>query len=735
MYKPNLPSIIVYISLLCTFILSSCSDRNLFNQEEYTDKLEETFPVKNIDSNQTWATVGTITANVTVNEETGQNYTIKIYRSNPIDSAAVVLAKGEVANGKTWTTTLDYALHDSVLFVANIDANNRMEVIPSRVTNKTITAVFGKNAAPTKSVVSTRASNDEYAISIKDRPYTDTQINTMLSTADDISTVTDGDFANNGNNANNYYKISGTYSGNIIGDAPKTGTKLIISGIWNIKSNFSLQKNLEIIVANGGQINLPSGVTINCTNQNSTLTVLYGGTINGSGTIISHSGGSIYNGGTLKCGNISFPDGGTLYNADGADLEPQYISLNTSATFINYGSCSVENDILDGNQGCSVLSACKLKVTGTISAKYLTIGSAASVQCKTLNLYGTAKLNANSYLNVMNASYFYVATITGPTDGTNYAICDLAQANAMWSSTLNITNFIYATISKFNYSTSSFHLALTNNAVLVKSGYAKLNISSSSCTDGYTSKDKDAVKVDTDNFSTTYCFEDNYPEPGDYDFNDVVMDMSRSINNNVITLNVKLRAVGASKVIAGAIRLDGITSSEITSITTDNGFYSSLGNALMSEPGGNGYLVSTDSKKSVVIPIFGDVHKALTNSTSRLFYNTSKSGNTVSTKTLKITITTTSSDVANQINYSSIDPYITNGNYEIHTYSWKSNAALTKTASADSQNYIWAIAVPNFSYPIEGTSITIAYPEFESWAKNHTKNLDWYNSPNAEYIY
>ena len=70
----------------------------------------------------------------------------------------------------------------------------------------------------------------------------------------------------------------------------------------------------------------------------------------------------------------------------------------------------------------------------------------------------------------------------------------------------------------------------------------------------------------------TYCFEDEMPQPGDYDYNDVVLRISQERTaKNQITLNVTLAAVGSLSQVAAAIRLVGYTYDQIESITTVDG--------------------------------------------------------------------------------------------------------------------------------------------------------------------
>ena len=62
----------------------------------------------------------------------------------------------------------------------------------------------------------------------------------------------------------------------------------------------------------------------------------------------------------------------------------------------------------------------------------------------------------------------------------------------------------------------------------------------------------------------TYVFEDNYPLVGDYDFNDIVLDVTieydRGADNKITStyLNVALTAAGATKTIGAGLRIVGI---------------------------------------------------------------------------------------------------------------------------------------------------------------------------------
>ncbi len=72
--------------------------------------------------------------------------------------------------------------------------------------------------------------------------------------------------------------------------------------------------------------------------------------------------------------------------------------------------------------------------------------------------------------------------------------------------------------------------------------------------------------------SFTYLYEEEYPEAGDYDYNDVVVRLSmRRTAPRVVRLNVELAAVGASMQLAFAIRLAGYKASDIEKVEAVDG--------------------------------------------------------------------------------------------------------------------------------------------------------------------
>ena len=306
------------------------------------------------------------------------------------------------------------------------------------------------------------------------------------------------------------------------------------------------------------------------------------------------------------------------------------------------------------------------------------------------------------------------------------------------------------------------------------------------CALGDYETDVELVQVPGDTTTTTtaelveytFCYEDNFPEAGDYDFNDCVMsiqfDTDDSGTNDVINLTVNLKAVGATEQIAAALRFNGISASQISSISIESQEFSSNANTRYSgyvptqEPSPTTIYTMTGGTDAYMV-LFNDAHYAISgvdqdeayvnNGGSRMMYNTLQDktntrGDTVSVKTntYKITLNGKYSGLS-ELTAEDLDLFIIeqfNGAYfEVHTYPYKTNEVVHEWGGSNYDDvYPWAIMVAgDFKYPIEWTpiaqkegSVTInssstAYPKFANWAQDHTTDTDWYEYPTSGYVY
>ena len=265
----------------------------------------------------------------------------------------------------------------------------------------------------------------------------------------------------------------------------------------------------------------------------------------------------------------------------------------------------------------------------------------------------------------------------------------------------------------------------------------------------------------------TYLFEENYPEPGDYDYNDVVLRISQQRTaKNQITVGVTIAAVGAVKQIAGCIRLVGYRFQDIDTVSTTTGmsFNDGINKQILYFHKETDLLIEGNNHEAV-LNLFCDAHWAMAFNPSadyglfqRKKYNvTTESGDNAqlrSTRTINYVITFKDASTLDNFTHETLDPFILTdynaGTWETHTEQFKSAQVLHKYFVPSFKDLPWALMVPdaNFKYPLEGTEIgyrkktdtgvvamfgaytTIGH-SFGEWAEDHDNYLDWYLYPNT----
>jgi LruC domain-containing protein len=258
-------------------------------------------------------------------------------------------------------------------------------------------------------------------------------------------------------------------------------------------------------------------------------------------------------------------------------------------------------------------------------------------------------------------------------------------------------------------------------------------------------------------------FEDKWPETGDYDFNDVVIQLESSLivtsDSQVkqLTLEGELKAMGASYHNGFAIQLDGIINSDIdqaTIVFDINGEASSV--ALLEE-----------GTTNTVLKISEDLWAHVTPEASCWYYKTQPGCNSSSTFTFSVEITFTDGIPTSTFPSVPFNPFIFatpdtfhgaifSGNpgrgLEIHlknkpptslanlSYFGQSNDVSDPSSSLYYQTangLPWGIAInigssENWNHPYEWVNILTAYPQVEDYAtSNGVVNTAWFESINA----
>ncbi len=249
---------------------------------------------------------------------------------------------------------------------------------------------------------------------------------------------------------------------------------------------------------------------------------------------------------------------------------------------------------------------------------------------------------------------------------------------------------------------------------------------------------------------------------GDYDFNDVVLDVEtyyhREKNTNHIKriqLDVTLAAAGASKPLGVGLRITGINKSDIREVKTggdDSRFQESF-NSSYNKFRYNNVTYMEDSDPSVVIPIAGEVHNVFGVEPGEMV-NTGI-GVTAKEYTYEVIIELTDQTRTEPLfSKDNLDFFICyqyksmEQRMEVHLYEfWGYGATAAGTIQQENLdlagNNTWAICVPyGFRYPKETINVSrtdipeaSAYPEFIYWAQDRTQYTEWYEHPVEENVY
>jgi LruC domain-containing protein len=369
-------------------------------------------------------------------------------------------------------------------------------------------------------------------------------------------------------------------------------------------------------------------------------------------------------------------------------------------------------------------------------------------------------LKEHAILEVKQIATFtnWANTIQGSDGEADYALARLKEVVSQGHNGITYNNKVEVECS-YHTSNKTFY-TLNPPARMVREGESTVDIPATECNDGGNNNVAPGTPANPvfpiiyEGAGLTYLFEDNWPYLGDYDMNDLVLDVqptySLNSSNNVteLKLDVTLRAVGATKRLAVGIQLDGISSEAISTVSRTN------------TAGINGNVFTQSNgletgQEFAVIPVFDDAHQALGHS-SPLITNTVKgSANNVSPARVIFTIDFSNNPLDQaDITVDKFNVFIINGGYsakrsEVHMAGFQPTGKADKGrfgfADSDSNenpyksenNMIWGLAIPGpAKYPVEWSSITESYLALELWAKSGgSENKDWYKSPVGNKIY
>ena len=583
-------------------------------------------------------------------------------------------------------------------------------------------------------------------------------------------------------------------------------------------------QGFKLFVCKGATITANSGISYNFwlynqgTITTSKMTQYAAGALVNEGTVnitsnlqIANSASQVINAGTMSAASMSVEGSGHFQNLGTMTLSGETTVNSNDCSWVNDGTYTTGSFVYTAGS-TDVINNCKLICTdkfrinlGDTDKNSFQLNGGASVVTKNFEAAGPTfiKMGSNSLFQVTGTAKLSINKdvygIYGPTSGAEAVF----QAKAIerlnsWETnqgfSANYFGHLYVACDShfpFGYSDKSaaqqaagetgaqpyYRLDAASGAKMTSYNGAKAQLSDAGCGAAYAGVPDEEERPEVPQ-SYRYCFEDNFPDAGDYDFNDVVLTVTPKLNDKTLTIQVSLDAVGANKTIGAAMRLISVNSSDLQSYTVTQGFASPEGQGLGTYDNiqtSETFLTegkAPNNTSNMVIVLFKDAHWALNTTKAddggvlRHFWNTVDRNDGYQYKYYSTPATATYTLVFKDAEKASsmlaenlydvfiVEPY---GGvfWEVHTVQngFKTAQVITPVKPAGYENAYgtnmpWAIMVPgDFKYPIEWQAIgmnkngqlTGAYKtpghSFAEWAANSSEATDWYLYPDENLVF
>ena len=570
--------------------------------------------------------------------------------------------------------------------------------------------------------------------------------------------------------------------------------------------------NVELKLNNGLHIYNHGTIDVYKLSTNSESWLINGGTVTVTNKIsVENEQSVVVNNGTITAADLNTAGSGKFQNNNLVTISgTTFVNSNNNA-WVNNGEYHTGNFIYNAASD-DVINNCKMIVDEDFNINLgdnpgngnFKMDAGSSVVTKYFNGGGNWAKNYSTGWSAFNGGPFYIymgagsmfdVTETATMNATkaNYGVYGPSEGNFAVFRAKRIVagtagqgyevtyggNLYVATDDHFSqgWSGSYPYIDIKGAAALTAYSGAKAQLSNAGCGAAYAGAPDEEERPEVPQ-SFRYCFEDNFPDAGDYDFNDVVLTVTPTLSDKTLTIKVSLDAVGATKNIGAAMRLIGVKSSDLVSSTVTNPFPSPEGQGLGDYTNidtGETFLAegqSPNNTQNMVVVFFKDAHWAInpqktsTGTVERIFFNTVEAGDyyerNVDVKTATYTLVFKDADKANEMLAENlydvfiVEPY-GGGYWEVHTVQngFKTAQVVTPLKpdgaaydKAYGNNMPWAIMVPgDFKYPIEWHSIgsnkngemTGAYKTpghaFAEWAADSEKATDWYLYPDEELVF
>lgn len=665
-----------------------------------------------------------VTASITDTRFAANVHRITIYAGDPFNGGTL-LATGSATTATPFVTNVNIPTATTFLYIVKTSPDNSQIVQKVAVSNSSIAVSFG---AIDPSVTADRSSGSGKLQTLGGTTPASPDCTNGCTTT--ITTSTSNVNVNSGN------VICITANNITVSFASVNGGTVRVCGANVTLQNYNFQNGSSVLVTTNGSVNF-SGVNFN----SSTSTLSNWGTVNYSGSFPDN--GIINNYGTMNIAgdfNIN-SNAGSLTNNGTMNISGTF-NNGSAASATNNGSMNVSGNFQQNGGAGVFVNNCSLSIAGDYNQ------SSAVKNYSYIKVNGATTINSSTTLNMYNGAMFTTkhflldgSTIAG--NGSTSLLQITTGDAKVQNSGANITGAI-SVCSKGNFGTTY----LTNGAALD----CNLYIPTSGCNpDGNgtaTVKDADGDGV-PDNLDAypndptkaynssggagTVAFEDQWPNKGDFDLNDLVMGYAYNVVTNAS--NVVVQVTGKFSLLA-------------TGGNLGNGFGVEFPIARANVSGLTRGTLEAGQTKAVVT-LFSNMRLVMAT------WNTQPGVAQSPVVKDSITFNVANGPTLSTFGQDGYNPFTWNmGNdnrrREVHLWGKTPTTLADQTlfgTGADNTNvaasryYVtttglpYAISVPTtFSYPIEGTDITLAYLNFTAWAQSGgTSFTDWYSNTATGY--
>lgn len=669
--------IIKYAAYGMSMLLVACTN-DLYKDDVPTP---ETDPIHG-STNATFTTTKTTRLTVLLNDEFDgmRYYTVEVFTLNPI----LFPNEAKVISGSSLKVNKDLPYEDVELHIPDMLDNIYVCVTNPRGYKKVYECAVKEGTM----ICDTEAGFDTKANALRNAYKPDF---TPEAGAVEIKSKADWDKNINYTNQNWICKITGEID---LASIPHNVAKIYVANGGKIKglSNINGRTNPFIRVLNGGTIEFTGEPSLG----NCDIAIQKGGTVTGNVFNIT-SGAKLYNGGLLEVNKINVNNGSvTIYNA--CQMKCHTFLLGSGATLnlleSSYLEAEKEFKLVQGTVSLDAHAQIKTPLF-QLSSNTIKIKSPADIG----SLIWADRIQASDGGGVRNTTVEGIVEL--------YAKNGFNLPNGS-NITGNVTNG-----SDGKGASTPIPTDTTCNPVGNKG---------ESEDDGFTEDSETSDLIEGDTQPYTYMFEDNWPDKGDYDMNDVVINVTFSNNTTdgekVMAIDVKLCAIGAKKKLGVAFQIDGLLASDVTNFS------------------GSEFSTLESGHKYTVVRLLEDVHQAFEVEPGT-FVNTTGMEEEARYYSVKLKLR---DGVKGTVNVKNFNLFLVTGDMnanrraEIHLPMFKgtdrANVSKEYKYITPDDNLMWGLYVPTIGgirYPKERVNLVEAFEGVSSWLEGGT--APWYANP------